>query len=306
MKIKIYIYGAGKEYNIFSSYLQAYGNMLEVKGVVTTNRMNFSHLDGYPCMVPEEMRFEEIDYVVIAVEKWKEIAKLLTDLGLPKEKILRSRVFKLPYFNLLDYLKLKESNVSILSNNCLAGIVYKELGLNTLSPTINCFFSREHWKVFLNDYVYFLNCEMEIWDNTKHGHLFIQDKQFMPKGVIDNRLVCYFNHSASVEESVEKWNNKRKQINFENIVILTALGTDEDAYEFEALQIKKKLGVYYKDLKLSSVVYCSEWSKDKDAQLRYGFNFNSFINYYMTCGQEMRGKINWIKFLNGEQDYIRF
>ena len=81
--------------------------------------------------------------------------------------------------------------------------------------------------------------------------------------------------------------------------------TDEEASRFEKLPIKNKLGIYYKDLGLSSVVYCSEWNK---LEVRVDYNFD-----WMTCAHKIvlstwgkLGKINWIKFLLGKDDFIRY
>lgn len=106
--IKIYIYGAGQEYNKFSSYLAAYSNRIEIIGVVTTERQNIQFLDGYPCIVAEEMNIEKADYIVIAKEKWKEVAEYLKAFGIGEEQIIPSKVFSLPYFDLDDYIQLKK------------------------------------------------------------------------------------------------------------------------------------------------------------------------------------------------------
>lgn len=65
------------------------------------------------------MNKNEMDYIIIAVQKWREIADILIQYEIDEEKIIRSTVFYYPNFNLDDYLRLKKSNVTILSNFCL-------------------------------------------------------------------------------------------------------------------------------------------------------------------------------------------
>lgn len=72
-RLRCCIYGAGREYNKLSSYLSLYKEKIEVVAIVTTKRQKFSVLDGIPCIRPDEMQLDMIDYIIIAVEKWKEV-----------------------------------------------------------------------------------------------------------------------------------------------------------------------------------------------------------------------------------------
>lgn len=118
---KVYIYGMGNEYNKLSSYLSLYKDKLEILGIVTTNKPKISCLDGYPCMPVERINTDELDYVIIAVVNWKEIASILETHGIDENKIIRSTAFYYPCFDIDEYLKLKHHKVSILSNFCLGG-----------------------------------------------------------------------------------------------------------------------------------------------------------------------------------------
>lgn len=118
---KVYIYGMGNEYNRLSSYLPLYKDRLEILGVVTTNRQAISRMDGYPCVTVEEIDKSRMDYIIVAIQKWKEIVGILVQHGIGEEKIIRSNAFYFPSFDLEGYLKLKNSNVTILSNFCLGG-----------------------------------------------------------------------------------------------------------------------------------------------------------------------------------------
>lgn len=45
--------------------------------------------------------------------------------------------------------RLVNKDVTILANNCNAGFIYHDLGLQFLSPTINLFFYKDHFFTFL-------------------------------------------------------------------------------------------------------------------------------------------------------------
>lgn len=55
--------------------------------------------------------------------------------------MLFSVSFKIKFLKLKDYvmrrLRLENSDITILSNNCIGGIIYHKLGLRFKSPTIN-------------------------------------------------------------------------------------------------------------------------------------------------------------------------
>lgn len=305
-RIKCYIYGAGNEYNRLSSCLSRYNKKIEILGIVTTEKQKFSTLDKIPCFLLREIDIKKMDYIIIAVKAWKEVAEYIRNFGIDEENILRSNIFSCSYFDLNEYLKLKKSNVSILSNFCLGGRIYKELGLKALSPTINMFCLGDDYKEFIEHFQYYLAKDMKMYLKTDTNYIkgTLNRETFIPKGIIDNKVIWYFNHSERAEDAIIKWNESKKRVNFDNIVVLMTIQSDEEAYWFNQLPIKKKLGVYYKDLHLQSIIYCSDWNDEK-LRLKYLFNWPSYANSYMT-NSIMASKVNWIKFLNGGNGYLRY
>lgn len=307
-KIKIYIYGAGCQYNKFLSYVLAYSEKIEVIGIVTTERQRVKKLDGYPCITASEMQMDEADYIIIAVEKWKEIAVYLKSLGIESEKIIPSKVFSLPYFELDSYLALKKKKITILSNTCLAVDVYKELGMEYTSPTIALLCEGDNYLSFLENYRHYLSNDMLLSNNNNNNNnkgLLYCSEYLIPRGILDDEVEWIFLHSTDIEKDIEKWNERRRRCNLDDVAVLMVIFTDEEAERFEKLPYKKKLGIYYEDLNLKSVLYCSEW-KDINILAKYNYNWVHFANNYMTSDYGMIGKINWTKFLLGEDDFIRF
>lgn len=92
-KIKVYIYGAGQEYRKLRDFSSELRNRLEILGVVTTEDIGINCIDGYPVIRPEQMNQDEMEYIIIAIGSWKEIAELLIEKGFDEEKIIRSQVF---------------------------------------------------------------------------------------------------------------------------------------------------------------------------------------------------------------------
>lgn len=189
-----------------------------------------------------------MDYIIIAVIKWKEVLDILDQHGINESKIIRSTAFYSPCFDLDDYLKLKNSNISILANYCLGGFIYKELGLKVLSPTVNMFCLGDGYLEFLENYPYYLSLQMEEYENDTYIEGTIGREAFLPKGILGNKVVWYFNHHVYAKDAVNAWNEKAKRVNCFNVAAIMILHNDEEAYRFSKLNIDKKLGIYYKNL----------------------------------------------------------
>ena len=60
----------------------------------------------------------------------------------------------------LSKLDLKQKDVTILSNFCIGGAIYNDLGLQFLSPTINLFFGHHGFIDFVNNLKEYKNAEL--------------------------------------------------------------------------------------------------------------------------------------------------
>ena len=80
--------------------------------------------------------------------------------------------------------------------------------------------------------------------------------------------------------------------------------SDKDAEEFNELPIKRKLGIYYKNLNLKSVLFAPEW-KEEEVRSKYGFGWSNYVHRYITNAESV-SRIDWIKFLNGNEDFLRY
>lgn len=193
MILKCYIYGIGMQYNILSSYLKLYEDKIEILALVTTEPQRITCLDGKKVIRPWEMKIEEMDYVIVAVKQYKEVFDILKKMGL-SDKILRSDIFSIPNFVLEDYLELRRSRPSILSNNCLGGFVYHDLGLKILSPTINAVC--RNYIQFLKNYKYYLSMdivadERDFFEENPYER---NGPIFSPRGILSDFVCWQFPH----------------------------------------------------------------------------------------------------------------
>lgn len=303
-KYSAYIYGSGNMYSRLAVYFHQWSDRLKILGIVTTLRGFYKKIDGYDCLTLDEVDFGQ-DFVIIAVEKWKEIYDILIEKGVEGDKIIRGSVFSTPGFDFEEYIKLKESNVSILSNNCLGGLIYKQLGLKITSPTVSMFCRGKGYLDFLERYEYYLNCEMKKLDKENFTDDMTNPRTFYLKGILGDDIVWVFNHSQNADETIALWNRRKLRFNYSNVAALMTIQNDEEAFRFEELRIEKRLGIYYKQLNLEHVIYVPEWIDNYNEISRYGGNFSSFANHYMIGDSGYVSPVNWIQFLLGYKVFQR-
>ena len=305
---KVYIYGAGKEYNRVCSYLGEI-NSLKIEGIITTQRNRYRFIDGYPCICVEEADFDSVDYVIVSVAQWREIYEILLSYRVNPSKIILSRVFGTPFFVWDDYIRLKKSNVTLISNSCLGGMIYKELGLRFNTPTIQsgCFY--DGFFDFAGNLKDFLAKPMQIHYDETYNYNGIGRERFFPKGIITDSKGCQveflFPHTSSAELAVDKWNNRKERVNYENVAIAVIITNDSQLERFNELKIEKKIGVYYKKSDIEGMVFCDEWN-DKELRFANDYNWPKYGNTYLINSRGSAAAVDWIKFLNGERGFLRY
>lgn len=109
---------------------------------------------------------------------------------------------------------LSDNSISIISNNCLAGTIYHDYGMEFKSPIINCYVSWLEYPRFIKRMKEYVFVELEEVKDS--------DRKF-PVGrlSLDNEYIdIYFNHSKTFKEAKEMWNRRRDRINYDNILLL--------------------------------------------------------------------------------------
>lgn len=119
--------------------------------------------------------------------------------------------------------RLKNLNPTIISSNCNGGIIYHDLNLPFNSPTINLSMDTDDFIKLLCNLKYYL--EQKIIE--------IEDKNYnFPCGMLDD-IKIRFNHYKTFQEAVDKWNERKERINWDNIYVM---GIDGDNATYESLK----------------------------------------------------------------------
>ena len=184
---------------------------------------------------------------------------------------------------------LTNPDVSILSMNCTGGILYHDLGLPFLSPTVNLFFQAEDFIRFcerLEDY-------LAIDDMTECKEPAIVEGRTYPVAWLGD-IKLFLVHYASVAEAQEAWNKRKKRLARENIAVIA---TDRDGMtdalkdRFEKLPYQKVMFVHRPDAGHPSCFFLRGWEEEDAVGI-------------ITEPTGWRGlrpidQFDWIGFLNG-------
>lgn len=144
-------------------------------------------------------------------------------------------------------------NISIISMNCVGGILYHDLGLEFKSPTINLYMKALDFIKFCEN----LREYLEVDTITECTDPSIIGKRKYPIGILKD-IYLYFVHYKSIEEAQLKWNSRKKRINWDNILIICSDRdgmTSELKDRFEKLQFKKIMFTHKTEKRGTEFVY---------------------------------------------------
>lgn len=190
---------------------------------------------------------------------------------------------------------VKYRNISLITSNCIGGIMYHDMGLQFCSPTINLFFHPD-------DFITFCECISNFKGEGRYSCTQVyEDGISYPIGeftcVVNNEnkvFRCHFMHYKTYEEALNKWKQRAERIELDKIfIIMTDTEcTEEHLNKFQALTWKNKI----------FVTSNKQW-KDKENVAYIGAYRNDKINRLLTSYQGVLGKryidnFNYVKWIN--------
>lgn len=128
--------------------------------------------------------------------------------------------------------KLKYKDFSILSNNCWGGFIYQEFDFPYTSPTIGLFIYEKDYVKFLSNIKYYCSLPLEFIDlkDSRYYNKVTENgtKEITyPIARLDD-VEIFFMHYHSKEEAIEKWERRKKRVNFDRLLVKMSERTDCD------------------------------------------------------------------------------
>lgn len=133
--------------------------------------------------------------------------------------------------------KLKNTDFSLLSSNCNGGVMCHDLGVQFRSQFVNLWMYCKDFVRYLSDLDYYNSIdEITFLSHEENGHDY-------PVGLIDGMKI-FFVHYHSDEEAQQKWNERKKRINKDNLFVMMSEQngcTMEDLEAFDQLPFEHKV-----------------------------------------------------------------
>lgn len=112
--------------------------------------------------------------------------------------------------------RLHVADFTILSSNCIGGTIYHRFGRQFKSPTVNVCFTQPDFAQFVIHLAHYLAQPLSFFDaGTPYPTAILNgDKADIPDIRID------FNHYADRKTAEEKWEERKKRIDYEHLYII--------------------------------------------------------------------------------------
>ena len=107
---------------------------------------------------------------------------------------------------------------TLIARDCVGGVLYHQLGLRFLTPTINLFFTPEDFNALCLNLKEYLEAELV----EASG----EDKPYpvgalIPKGL--NAIKVHFMHYETFVEAKSKWDERKTRVHWDNIFVLSTV-----------------------------------------------------------------------------------
>ena len=188
--------------------------------------------------------------------------------------------------------RFRNPDVSILSMNCIGGVLAHDLGIRFNSPTVNLYMRAEDFIRFCENLPYYLSIEKMVPCTDPE----LVGERNYPVAYLGD-LVLFLVHYASVEEADRKWQERKTRLRMDNLVILA---TDRDGMteelkdRFEKLTYRKIMFTKQPDTAHPSCVYIPGCEAEESVGL-----LTKPVGWQ---GKRIIDQLDWVGFLNGTEN----
>lgn len=129
--------------------------------------------------------------------------------------------------------RLKNQNVTFLVPNCIGGILFHDLGLRFLSPTVNLMMTQTDFVRFVKNMDAYLAKDFS----------FFKHPEYMCPCAHLGDVTIHFTHYANEEDAARKWRERAKRINRDNLFIFCEERDGITKKEIQSLSAVKARGI---------------------------------------------------------------
>jgi uncharacterized protein (DUF1919 family) len=217
-KIRVLLWGLGVDYNRARNIIRLYEytGQLEVVGITARDLPSYKKFDGYELVEREDICNVEYDYIIVLSNKYFNdiVINAMDSYHISRNKFINGEVLFIPNLNFDKYIRLIESNISIISNNCWGGILCNTLSIECRSPFKNLFVTDDDYLKLISDLQHYLNSDLVFYEFNIDVH----SNQTYPVFLLDD-ICIHCNHASSIESAISDWNRRKKLVNWNNLFV---------------------------------------------------------------------------------------
>ena len=193
---------------------------------------------------------------------------------------LRSKVNKYIYPQYAG----EKTGISIISQNCIGGVLMHEYNMKFLSPTINCYMSMPDFVSFCENLPNNLKVDLQEEKN--------ENNCAFPVARLDN-LELMAVHYKTFEEFENAWNRRRERVNLKKVLLIM---TDRDGFSEDLLPRIAKLP--YQKVLFSHVLYPGYDFVCKIPGFEKADTVGSVTDFIGICGKRLYSYCNFRLFFD--------
>jgi len=161
------------------------------------------------------------------------------------KSLIKAPFIKIKDFNNKNYCdKLKQQlnnkDFSIICDNCVGGIIYHNLGMKFLSPTVNTYIPAEDFLHFINNLKYYSICDMIDASSDEFDYPI---GEIVSKDTNIPNIKVHFMHADSFEKGKEEFFRRYQRINYDNMYYMMEYYKDQCNIDvikkFDSMDFKK-------------------------------------------------------------------
>lgn len=302
---EVLVWGIGKAYDNFLRFVDS--SKIKINALISSYDEKITSIDGIDIIKPEQIKDFNYEFIVVASQFFDEIVKIGVGGGVNRDKFIPARVFELNGFDIDRYISVKNKNVSIVSDDCWGSLLYNSLGLKFNSPFILAFIEHNSYLKLINNLKYYLDFSLEVPESSKDNleYNYKNEQKGFYKGYLDNEIEICFSHNNLLQDIKSNWGRRLERFNFDNYIIKMCIYNNKEAYQFEEVKAKNKIGFYWEDKNLKSIFVLNDW-KDINTRFKNDFSFDAFVRNTTSYHSDIFNKyFDILKLLNGEKDFKR-
>lgn len=212
----------------------------------------------------------------------------MTNLSLWRERLVKPEYDR---FLAKRRARLRRSDFSIICANCIGGVMYHDLGLEFLSPTVNLTISMPNLVKMAGNLKWYM--EQPLTEQTTD-----EPYPVARLGEGDDAVQVNFLHYDTFQDAREKWEERKRKINYDRLV-LVGVEKQECSYEilrrFDGLPWPNKLIFTHLPYpEFSSACYIKGFEHQSELGTLTNFKRQFLMRRYMD-------DFDYVSFLNGIQ-----